>query len=78
MRTRQTKEDETREELISVRNTMLTKIIHHKGGLFVGQRLSCANHAEKDIILDQIGWDDFICPKCGQDYSIGRRIVTLE
>ena len=78
MTTIPTIEDKTRQELITVRDLLLTKSIHPEGGLFTGQRLSCANHADEEIVLDQIGWNGFICPKCGRDYSIGRKIVTLE
>ena len=42
------------------------------------QRLTCANHADEDTILDEIGWNNFNCPKCGRDYSIGRRIAVRE
>jgi hypothetical protein len=52
--------------------------IHLEDGLFREQRLCCANHADEEIVLDKIGWKNFICPKCGRDYSIGRRIIVLE
>jgi len=41
------------------------------------QRLTCANHSGEEIVLDQIGWNNFTCPKCGNDYSIGRKVVVL-
>ena len=47
---------------------------HLENGLFQKQRLTCANHSDEEIVLDQIGWRNFICPKCGRDYSIGRKI----
>jgi predicted RNA-binding Zn-ribbon protein involved in translation (DUF1610 family) len=42
------------------------------------RRLTCANHSGEEIILDQIGWNNFSCPKCGNDYSIGRLVVLLD
>ena len=42
------------------------------------QRLTCANHAEEDVLLHQVGWNQFVCPRCGKDYSIGRKVVVLE
>lgn len=44
---------------------------------FMEQRLTCANHSE-EVVLDQIGWNHFNCPKCGSDYSIGRKVVLLD
>lgn len=41
---------------------------------FMEQKLTCANHSDEDIVLNQIGWAVFICPKCGSDYSIGRKV----
>ena len=49
---------------------------HMVNGLFQKQRLTCANHSDEEIILDQVGWRNFICPKCGCDYSIGRKIAV--
>lgn len=43
------------------------------------QKLTCGNHTdEEEIVLDQIGWNSFNCPKCGSDYSIGRKVVVLD
>jgi hypothetical protein len=42
------------------------------------QRLTCANHSDEEIVLVQIGWSNFYCPKCGNDYSIGRKVVVLD
>ncbi|MGQ0795554.1 MAG: hypothetical protein ACT4N5_05140 [Nitrosopumilaceae archaeon] len=41
------------------------------------QALTCANHTE-EVVLRQIGWNHFNCPKCGSDYSIGRKVVLLD
>ena len=41
------------------------------------QALTCANHSE-EVVLNQIGWNRFNCPKCGSDYSIGRKVVLLD
>ena len=41
------------------------------------QRLTCGNHSD-EVVLDQIGWNSFNCPKCGSDYSIGRKVVVLD
>lgn len=30
------------------------------------QRLTCGNHSDEEIVLDQIGWNSFHCPKCGE------------
>jgi predicted RNA-binding Zn-ribbon protein involved in translation (DUF1610 family) len=38
------------------------------------QRLTCANHSDEEIVLNQIGWNNFNCPKCGNDYSLGRKV----
>lgn len=46
-------------------------------GLFEEQGLTCANHSDEVIILDKIGWKNFVCSKCGRDYSIGRKIAPL-
>lgn len=40
--------------------------------------LTCANHSDEEIVLDQIGWNNFSCPKCGNDYSVGRKVVLLD
>lgn len=45
---------------------------------FMEQRLTCANHSGEEIVLDQIGWNNFNCPKCGSDYSVGRKVVLLD
>jgi hypothetical protein len=42
------------------------------------RRLTCANHTDEEIVLEQIGWNNFICPKCGSDYSIGRKSLLLD
>lgn len=42
------------------------------------QKLTCGNHADEEIVLYQIGWNSFSCPKCGRDYSIGRKVVVLD
>jgi hypothetical protein len=72
-----TRENKTRQERILTGEVLLNNI-HLEDGLFKEQRLCCANHAEEEIFLDKIGWKNFICPKCGCDYSIGRKIVILE
>jgi len=48
----------------------------HKRVFFMGQGFTCANHTDEEVALDQIGWNNFICPKCGRDYSIGRKISS--
>jgi hypothetical protein len=68
-------ENEVR-ELILPHGELLTKSMLLEGGLLKEQRLSCANHSDEEIILDKIGWKNFICPKCGRDYSIGRKIIS--
>jgi len=40
--------------------------------------LTCANHSEEEIVLEKIGWNNFNCPKCGSDYSIGRKVILLD
>ncbi|MGI0027376.1 MAG: hypothetical protein ACREAD_05990 [Nitrosopumilaceae archaeon] len=65
-------ENETRLELILTGR--LAKSTYLENGLLQEQRLTCANHSDEEIVLDQIGWKNFICPKCGCDYSIGRKI----
>jgi len=50
----------------------------HLDGVIPMERLTCANHADEEMILDEIGWNVFVCPKCGHDYSIGRRIVAVK
>jgi hypothetical protein len=42
------------------------------------QKLTCANHSDEEVVLDQLGWNNFVCPKCGSDYSIGRKVVILD
>lgn len=65
-------ENETRLELILAGKPVIHT--HLENGLFQKQRLTCANHSDEEIVLEQIGWKNFICPKCGCDYSIGRKI----
>ena len=77
MRTKPTKENETRQDQVLTCDALLTNI-HLEDGLCKEQRFSCANHADEEIVLDKIGWKNFICPKCGLDYSIGRKIIILE
>ena len=60
------------------RDALLAKSTHHESGLFEEQRLCCANHSDEDIFLNKIGWSNFICPKCGSDYSIGRKVIVLD
>ena len=67
---------ETRWAQILPRGRPLAKGILHEDGLFKEQRLTCANHADEEIVLDKIGWKNFICQKCGCDYSIGRKIAN--
>ncbi len=62
---------------LSVENPAMSKA-HLRTGLLHEQRLTCANHSNEDISLDQIGWQNFRCPKCGDDYSIGRKITGLD
>ena len=69
-------ENQARLELILTGET-IAKSVHLENGLFQEQRLTCANHSE-EIVLDKIGWKNFICPKCGCDYSIGRKIAISE
>ena len=54
------------------------KGVHLDETISMEQRLTCANHADEDAILEEIGWNNFNCPKCGRDYSIGRRIAVRE
>jgi hypothetical protein len=77
MRTIPTKENETRRERTLTGEILLAKSMLLEDGLFKEQRLTCANHADEEIVLDKIGWKNFICPKCGRDYSIGRKIAIL-
>jgi len=42
------------------------------------RKLTCANHTDEEIVLEQIGWNSFNCPKCGSDYSIGRKVTMLD
>lgn len=42
------------------------------------QKLTCGNHLDEEIVLDQIGWNNFRCPKCGSGYTIGRKIIMLD
>ena len=68
-------ENEARPELI-VTGTTLVSSINLESGLFGEQGLTCANHSDEVIVLDKIGWKNFVCPKCGVDYSIGRKISS--
>jgi hypothetical protein len=77
MRTIPTKETKTRREQVLAGDSLLANI-HLESGLFREQRLTCANHTDEEIVLDKIGWKNFICPKCGSDYSIGRKITVSE
>ena len=45
---------------------------------FMEQRLTCGNHSDEEIVLVQTGWNNFVCPKCAGDYSIGRKVVLLD
>ncbi len=36
------------------------------------EKLTCGRC---DSVLDEIGWMRFNCTKCGNDYSIGRKMV---
>ena len=72
-----TKENKTRRERMLIGDTLLANI-HLESGLSMEQRLCCANHSDEEVVLDKIGWNNFICPKCGHDYSIGRKITVLE
>jgi len=76
MRTIPTRENKARQERVLAGNSLLANI-HLESGLFSEQRLTCANHTGEDIVLNKIGWKNFICPKCGSDYSIGRKITVL-
>lgn len=71
-------QNETRLESALAGETSADKSIHLRTGLLQEQRLVCANHSNEEITLDQIGWQNFSCPKCGCDYSIGRKIAILE
>jgi len=71
-----TVENKTRRERILACDPLVANS-HLEDGLFIEQRLSCANHSDEEIVLDKIGWKNFICPKCGCDYSIGRKIIAL-
>ena len=51
-----------------------SKVAHLEGVMPIEQRLTCANHTDEETILEVIGWNNFNCPKCGRDYSIGRKI----
>lgn len=70
-------QNETRSE-IPLRGKPTDKSLFPRTGLLREQRLTCANHSDEEIYLDQTGWQNFNCPKCGVDYSIGRKIVILE
>jgi xanthine dehydrogenase iron-sulfur cluster and FAD-binding subunit A len=67
--------NETRREIRLASNSLHAKRNHLEDGLFIEQKLTCANHADEEIALYKIGWKNFICPKCGPDYSIGRKIT---
>ncbi len=76
--TRISLQNETEFEMALNRGNAAPKAAHLRTGLLQEQRLTCANHSNEDISLDQIGWQNFRCPKCGDDYSIGRKITSLE
>jgi len=57
---------------------MLEFIKLNESYFLMEQRLTCANHSDEEIVLEQIGWNSFNCPKCGNDYSIGRKVVVLD
>lgn len=76
MRTIPTIENESRLEQSLTCKPLYSKNMLLEGGLFKEQRLSCANHSDEEIVLHKIGWKNFICPKCGRDYSIGRKIIS--
>jgi len=42
------------------------------------QKLTCGNHLDEELVLDQIGWNNFSCPKCGSNYTIGRKVIILD
>jgi hypothetical protein len=77
MTTIPTIENEARARILAA-DALLAKSRHPESGLFKEQRLCCANHSDEEIILDKIGWNNFICPKCGSDYSIGRKVIVLD
>jgi len=77
MTTISTIENETRRELILADYALLAKGMLLEGDLANEQGLCCANHTDEEIVLDQIRWNHFICPKCGSDYSIGRKIISV-
>ncbi len=68
-------EKEARREPKLANNKLFAKGNHLEDGLCIEQRLTCANHADEEIALFKIGWKNFTCPKCGHDYSIGRKIT---
>ena len=70
-------ENEAGWERILKGNVLVTRKPCLEDGLSIEQRLCCANHSNEEVVLDKIGWKNFICPKCGHDYSIGRKIVIL-
>ena len=53
--------------------TLLNK---NKSMVFMESKLTCANHSSEDVLLYQVGWNNFLCPKCGKDYSIGRKVMV--
>lgn len=69
-------QNETRQEPILVEEAN-AQSIHLESGLLKQQRFTCANHTDEEVILDQIGWQNFSCPKCHSDYSIGRKIAIF-
>jgi hypothetical protein len=42
------------------------------------QRLTCGNHSDENVLLDQIGWNNFRCPKCNNGYTLGRKILISD
>ncbi|MDE1767027.1 MAG: hypothetical protein KGI27_12275 [Thaumarchaeota archaeon] len=49
-----------------------------RASLSMEQGLTCANHSDKEVLLCQVGWNNFVCPRCGRDYSIGRKVIVLD
>jgi predicted RNA-binding Zn-ribbon protein involved in translation (DUF1610 family) len=68
-------QNEERHELVLTGRNGDDKRACLRMGLLLEQRLTCANHSDEDVSLDQTGWQSFRCPKCGDDYSIGRKIT---
>ena len=69
--------DENLSHAVIMNNSIHIFINKIKAGFFMEQALTCANHTE-EVVLKQLGWNYFTCPKCGSDYSIGRKVVLLD